>query len=125
MKSPMLKSSIRRLAPAIVSLVAGVIIYYLSENNSWIINTPGLQWVRYNLPDGLWMFAFTWTILWIWGFKRNSSLYFYYLLSLGIGIAIELLQKNNTLPGTYDFLDLIFILIGGLVPIVVLSFKSK
>ena len=65
----------------------------------------------YNLPDGLWAFSLT-SFLYICSvdnFYKNR--FAYVLLSFFIIIAQEVLQ-GTLLPGTYDPLDLIFVVAG-------------
>ena len=65
------------------------------------------RWVVYNMPAGLWLFAYLLIIDAIWG-KDQNSLYMCYLYILPIlAIVSELMQYFGFLPGTFDFFDLL------------------
>ena len=65
------------------------------------------EWVIYNMPAGLWLFAYLLIIDAIWGNEKNT-LYLCHLFILPIlALVSELMQFLGVLPGTFDFLDLI------------------
>lgn len=75
------------------------------RSNSDIPNVYG--WVKYNLPAGLWLFAYMFVIDAVWGKDKNLvSMYFLYVLPL-LAVASEFMQLVGLLPGTFDFMDLI------------------
>ena len=64
-------------------------------------------WVKYNMPAGLWLFAYMFVIDSIWGKdKNNVYLYFLYVLPL-LAIVSELMQYVGMIPGSYDSMDLL------------------
>lgn len=64
-------------------------------------------WFIYNMPAGLWLFAYLLIIDAIWGNEKNAQ-YLCHLYILPImAIVSELMQFLGFLPGTFDFLDLI------------------
>jgi hypothetical protein len=91
-------------------------IYFLSWTNNFIpteaVNKITLPyWVVYHLPDGLWAFAFTSVFLIIWERKINVKNIFWLLTPLTISIMLEFNY------GTFDLIDLYFIIIGGSLPL--------
>jgi hypothetical protein len=65
------------------------------------------DWIKYNLPDGLWLYALSSMLLFIW--KENFSVNFMAWLFFVIIAAFlsEFLQAYNIIPGTFDFKDLL------------------
>lgn len=75
------------------------------RNNAQMPNVYG--WVKYNMPAGLWVFAYMFVIDSIWGKdKNNVYMFFLFVLPL-LAIASELMQYVGMLPGTFDFMDLL------------------
>ena len=65
------------------------------------------EWVKYNLPAGLWLFAYMFVIDAVWGKDKNCvSMYFLYVLPL-LAVASEFMQFVGLLPGTFDIMDLV------------------
>ena len=64
------------------------------------------EWVKYNMPAGLWLFSYMFIIDSIWG-DDSSTVYkcFLYVLPI-MALASELMQFLKMFPGTYDFMDL-------------------
>jgi hypothetical protein len=54
----------------------------------------------------------------IWNFKFHKASIFWYCCAWGMGLIYEILQIFSVVPGTFDWVDLVFILIGGLLPLV-------
>lgn len=64
------------------------------------------EWVKYSMPDGLWLFSYMFLIDTIWQNHRYTS-YYVFLWSLpAISIMSELLQYVAIVPGTFDIVDL-------------------
>lgn len=65
------------------------------------------DWVKYNLPAGLWLFAYMCVIDAVWGKDKNRvSMYFLYVLPL-LAVASEFMQFVGLLPDTFDAMDLL------------------
>ncbi len=65
------------------------------------------EWVRYTLPDALWVYALTAAIVRL---QRDSSALvraLYLAIPAALGPGAELLQAAGALPGTFDPLDLV------------------
>ena len=72
-----------------------------------LINGEGLYgWVKYSLPDGLWLFSYMFIVDSIWnGDKHISSSIFIFVLPV-FAILSEFAQYFDLLPGVFDILDL-------------------
>ena len=94
----------------------GVLIYYLPYYifiYAFIINF---------LPDGLWAYAFTSTILLIW----NREINIFWLIVLGLCfVFFEFLQFAHVLKGTGDVLDIIIYFLFGISAITINNFIKK
>lgn len=62
-------------------------------------------WVLYNLPDGVWLFAYTILIGCIWNFKIKDCWMFILVMPF-ICIPHEILQGLGIMHGTYDSNDI-------------------
>ena len=117
---------IAEAAIGLVALVIGGLIYIRYRNESllmfdWfqelrISNIIGefrddadksnvYEWVKYNMPAGLWLFSYMFIIDSLWG-NDNNKVYkcFLYVLPF-MAIISEIMQLFKILPGTYDFMD--------------------
>ena len=75
------------------------------------------DWYIYSMPDALWMLALTLSILLIWEFRWSMESLFWYVLAVTVGIAFEIAQVFGLIPGTFDLIDLAFVVTAGLLPI--------
>ena len=65
------------------------------------------QFVKYSLPDGLWLLSYMILIGTIWGNNRcNTYRLFIYSMPL-IAVILELLQSQFSVLGTFDVLDIL------------------
>ncbi len=114
-------------------LLLGVFIYYYTRPHSiyflsWIDDsilqsetTSKIQlpyWIIYHLPDGLWAFAFTSIVCIIWQKNTNRQNIGWLLTPVFISILIEIGY------GTFDWVDLCFVIIGGILPFIVTQFLN-
>lgn len=75
------------------------------RSNSEAPNING--WVKFNLPAGLWLFAYMFLIDAVWAKDKNHiSMYFLYILPL-LAIVSEFMQFVGLVPGTFDVMDLL------------------
>ncbi len=72
------------------------------------------NWIYFSLADGLWTYAFTSAFL-LFGDRNRYWLALPFLLSIGV----EMLQYLGLFKGTYDPLDLLFCVIGYVLPFIV------
>jgi hypothetical protein len=121
----------------ISSLVLGLIIY-LAFREGLIINKlidiklfrndflgfSFPDWFIYSLPDGLWMFSLVLLIITYWDFNLNKSCIIWITISYLAGIMFEISQKTTLIKGTFDYIDLIFMTVASIFPIL-LTYKLK
>ena len=72
-------------------------------------------WIKYNLPDFLWVFSFTSLILIIWDKKIVNENIYYIIFPVSVGILSEIGQLFGLINGTYDLMDILFYSFGGLL----------
>lgn len=75
--------------------------------------------LTYSLPDGLWMFAIMCVQLWIWDKKINNRTCAWMAIVYIICMSYEVLQISGVCPGTYDVNDVLFMSMGGTLPILI------
>lgn len=73
---------------------------------------------KFSLPDGLWAFAFTNTMVAIWRRKLSRASAAWIALGPVVAIGSELGQALDLVPGTFDTVDLVCVVAGGLLPLV-------
>lgn len=77
------------------------------------------DWVKFSLPDGLWLFSFISLILITWKNEINSS-NLLWLISLPIiALLSEIGQFISIIPGTFDWTDIAMYLIGFTSPFII------
>lgn len=76
------------------------------RNNFYHFKASIPQWLYFSIPDALWVYSFTSTILLI---ESNwKVLKFWLLVPFVLGPLIEIFQFFKLFPGTFDLLDLLF-----------------
>lgn len=70
------------------------------------------SWFIYNLPDALWIFSYTGISLEIWKHSITRQNIFWIFSIPIIAVLSEFLQLFKIVPGTFDFLDVTFYLLG-------------
>jgi hypothetical protein len=69
--------------------------------------------VVYSLPDGLWVYAITWTMTQLWRREpRGFGRHLWKASGLFLALATELCQAHGLVRGTFDFTDVIVSIIG-------------
>jgi hypothetical protein len=64
-------------------------------------------WVRFNLPDALWQFAFCLVVFRIWrGAPWTAGKIAACVLPIAIGMLVEIGQRFGVVEGTFDLADL-------------------
>jgi len=115
------------------TLIGGMVIYLLFRdvNNmvlfSWIPKPDFLGTIlvplqpsictnilRYNIPDMLWFVSAILFFRFIWFYKTKEQTA-YISCFYAIGFALEISQLSKKVPGTFDWLDLLFMSIGAFV----------
>lgn len=64
------------------------------------------DWIKYCMPDGLWLFSYMFLIDTIWDNHKCVSYYIFLWILPVIAIISELLQFIMIVPGTFDIMDL-------------------
>lgn len=65
------------------------------------------NWIKFNLPDGLWFYAFLSTIFCIWKDMDNGYLIIWLLVAMIMSAFLEIGQACKVIQGTFDFNDLL------------------
>lgn len=121
------KNRATRIILSLVFLFLGGLIYIIYRDKSLLMfdwfNTIGISkeidglrnlfqrdgiygWVKYSLPDGLWIFSYMFLIDAIWDGERNIvSKWFLWFLPI-VAILSECLQYFGLLPGVFDWMDM-------------------
>lgn len=95
-----------------------------NESNAireFFINYYLPEWIKFNLPDLLWVFGFTSVMLIIWKNVKSRIKYVYITLPLFIGVTSELLQFFLPNFGTFDLTDILFYTIGSMTSALILK----
>ena len=82
------------------------------------------DWIKYSLPDGLWLFSYMFLIDTIWEGKILVSYYFFLWVLPAVAVGSEVLQVFGWLPGVFDILDLVCY-VGAVVIFLILKFFLK
>ena len=77
-------------------------------------------WVKFSLPDCLWVYSFTSAIIILWQNDFNIGKYFL-LFPVVLGCLVELAQLIKIFPGTFDIVDLLLNVSGFILSIVFLK----
>ncbi|MDC9722332.1 MAG: hypothetical protein PSN34_06110 [Urechidicola sp.] len=88
----------------------------LLRSNQYLQNLTIPDWIKFSLPDALWLFSFTYITLMIWENKINRQSVFWIFLAPIIGIFSEIGQLVGIIPGTFDTIDLILLIIAAILP---------
>lgn len=83
------------------------------------------DWLLYSLPDGLWVFSYVSLILLLWDNELSGLNIFWIFLMPILAIASELGQLLNLIPGTFDIIDLIFYILGTIMPLIIYNKQSS
>ena len=65
------------------------------------------NWIKFNLPDGLWFYAFLSALLFIWIENVSGHFGLWLVIVTILSFFSEVLQLYNILPGTFDWQDLL------------------
>jgi len=80
------------------------------------------SWVYFSLPDGLWTYSFTSSIVIFW--KADArQVNRWLLMPFLFAIVLEVFQCFHVFPGTFDFLDLLCSIIGLLLSKILVTKK--
>lgn len=115
---------------AVVAILVGTIIYVVYGSDTFVINKvlrgihlgglidtlrayapANLAPLRNQVPDGLWVYAGTTLMINVWSAK-STGVQLWIFCPLMFGLAGELGQYVNVVPGTFDLLDIFSMLTG-------------
>ena len=82
------------------------------------------SWVKYNLPDGLWMLAFLLFMEGVWGNEKQLK-WMFCVPIIVFALSMEILQYKGYFPGTGDTLDIVFYIVAILLFLLLINFKHK
>lgn len=91
------------------------LVNFLRTNNQ-LQNLTIPNWVKFSLPDALWLYSFTYTILLLWDFKITRQSVLWIFLAPTVGIFSEMGQLIGIIPGTFDSSDLLLLLLSASLP---------
>ena len=133
------KKKFNYLLISFLSLVAGLLCYILFRESTLLINDVlkikflniktlddyiFINFVRYNLPDGLWILSGILFLRSIWiENKRFSQVYV--CVFIMFAMIFEILQNFKYIPGTFDVLDLITMGIFAVIEQIIYKFSVK
>jgi hypothetical protein len=96
------------------------------RSNQQLQNLTIPSWIKFSLPDALWLFSLNYILLTLWNFNVNRQSAFWLFLAPTIGLFLEIGQLVKIVPGTFDFMDLILLFVSTLIPFLfVNNLKSK
>jgi len=110
----------RKIWTVVLPLLASLFIYVFFRPHNVAVNQlvnlllPNVSladqfnianWIIYNLPGALWVYAFLSIFI-----TKDGKGIFYCLIPLYAALGIEVLQYFNLTDGTYDMLDVLFYL---------------
>lgn len=109
----------KRIILSLITLMLGIVIYYLFYKKIIDVSTELLRFVRNFIPDFLWMFSFF--FLSVNYSKRITKKYIILtsIYALALGTLFELLQMVNVVKGTFDILDIIVYIISIIIACIV------
>jgi len=76
------------------------------------------DWILFSLPDGLYVFSYVCFTLYTWKNIISVENVIWFIIIPFIAIGSELLQLFQLLDGTFDIIDLLFYLLGFLLPFI-------
>jgi len=81
------------------------------------------DWIIYSLPDGIWIFALMNLMIILWKGEINSRNFIWLMMPFSFAVLNEIGQGLGFVTGTFSYPDLLFYLIGGIIPL--LSIKES
>lgn len=106
------------LIHVLIPFSSGIVLYLLGRSIATLqVNTvlklnyapPPLnllEWLIFNVPDGLWLYSFLMWLILIWQHEKGIQPFIWYSFLILGAIGSELLQKLSVIQGTYDSKDI-------------------
>jgi glycopeptide antibiotics resistance protein len=109
----------------ILPLFLGVIIYLYKFKFSCKDDFFILDYIKYNLPDGLWTFAFANYIFYIWQDSTSKQIKkIWFSIPIITSFIFEFAQVNF-IDGTFDILDLMAYTVGYILAVLLYDKPQK
>ena len=117
---PKINTRYKLLLISFCSLMIGIFCYILFRESDLLVNRIFniqfvniraldnfifINFIRYNLPDGLWLFSGCLILRSIWN-KNNKMSQIYVIAFILFAFLFEIGQYFNITPGTFDIIDL-------------------
>ena len=83
------------------------------------------NWIKFSLPDGIWIYSLTSLMIIIWSNHQAKSKYFWISMGPFLGLSAEVGQFFNIVSGTFDVFDFLFCIICSVLPFIFLYKKEK
>lgn len=84
------------------------------------------NWLKFSLPDALWIFSFTYSMLLLWQFKLTWRNAIWIIIPPLVGLFSEVGQLFNVIPGTFDIMDLLLLMVAMATPFLkIVTFNLK
>ena len=83
------------------------------------------NWIIYNSPAWIWTFSLTVLLGIIWNYRVDKESILILLIPIILGVVYEISQKTGISNGTFDSVDMIFYIIGGLSGIVLIRLLNN
>lgn len=92
------------------------------RNSTYPIKTYLPSWIYFSLPDGLWAYAFSSSLIIVWGdqFEKNK---YWLLIPFLLVTIIEFGQALKIFSGTFDILDFTFSILALSLSIIIVKPK--
>lgn len=89
-----------------------------------LLNSEGVYgWVKYSLPDGLWLFAYMFLVDAIWNGSKSISSYIFIFSLPFFALLSEFLQYLGLFPGVFDWIDVASYLFAILLNVIIKLIK--
>lgn len=124
---------------SLCSLTLGVLCYLLFRESNLLVNdilniqffnisinsdNMFFNFIRYNLPDGLWLVSGILLLRFIWG-NDTKNCNIYICVFILFALFLEIFQYFNIVPGTFDTLDLITMVLFAFLEHIIYKFKFR
>lgn len=91
--------------------------HFISKTRLFNTSDSFPNWFQYSLPDGLWILSYVLIMTEIWNKKITIHNLFWIIIIPVIAILSEFFQYFGLIKGTFDFLDILFYIIGAALPL--------
>lgn len=83
------------------------------------------NWIKFSLPDALWLFSMLTMVILIWDFTIGPQSVIWIILVMSLGLISEIGQFFSLVPGTFDLIDLSLIFLAICLPFIIFKNKLK